>query len=109
MNGSLAATFLELVMIRFCFWTFWTTIAFILLFCILPLPLLAQGCSMCKTAAAAQSAQAAKSLNQAIIVLLTPPVTIMSGILVFAFRCRNSSSQPNELNSPDQQISARSI
>jgi hypothetical protein len=60
----------------------------------LPLTALGQGCPMCKSVAAAQSEQAAKSLNQAIVLLLVPPVTIMSGILVFAFRCRNTPRQP---------------
>jgi len=51
--------------------------------------LLAQGCAMCKTVAAAQSKEAAASLNWGILLLLVPPVTIMSSLLVFAFRCRN--------------------
>ena len=52
--------------------------------------LLAQGCAMCKTVAAAQSKEAATSLNWGILLLLVPPVTIMSGLLLFAFRCRNA-------------------
>jgi hypothetical protein len=52
--------------------------------------LLAQGCAMCKTVAAAQSKEAAASLNWGILLLLVPPVTIMSGLLLFAFRCRNA-------------------
>ena len=52
-------------------------------------PTFAQGCAMCKTAAASQSDQATQALNRGILLLLVPPVTIMSGILVFAFRCRN--------------------
>ena len=52
--------------------------------------LLAQGCAMCKTVAAAQSKEAATSLNWGILLLLVPPVTIMSSILLFAFRCRNA-------------------
>jgi len=51
--------------------------------------LLAQGCAMCKTVAAAQSKEAAASLNWGILLLLVPPVTIMSSLLLFAFRCRN--------------------
>lgn len=50
----------------------------------------AQGCAMCKTVAAAQSKAAADSLNWGILVLLVPPVTIMSSLLLFAFRCRNA-------------------
>ena len=52
--------------------------------------LLAQGCAMCKTVAAAQSKEAATSLNWGILLLLVPPVTIMSSLLLFAFRCRNA-------------------
>ena len=52
--------------------------------------LLAQGCAMCKTVASAQSKEAAASLNWGILLLLVPPVTIMSGLLLFAFRCRNT-------------------
>jgi hypothetical protein len=53
--------------------------------------LLAQGCAMCKTVAAAQSKEAAASLNWGIVLLLVPPVTIMTSLLLFAFRCRNAS------------------
>ena len=52
--------------------------------------LLAQGCAMCKTVAGAQSKEAATSLNWGILLLLVPPVTIMSSLLLFAFRCRNA-------------------
>ena len=51
---------------------------------------LAQGCSMCNTVASAQSENASRALNHAILFLLIPPVTIMSAILVLAFRYRNS-------------------
>jgi hypothetical protein len=53
-------------------------------------PILAQGCSMCNTVASAQSENAGRALNEAILFLLIPPVTIMSAILVLAFRYRNS-------------------
>ncbi|MCI0421033.1 MAG: hypothetical protein L0387_28020 [Acidobacteria bacterium] len=59
----------------------------------------AQGCSMCKTVAAAQSSQAATSLNRGILLLLVPPVTIMTSILLFAFRCRNA---PRPTAEPDE-------
>jgi hypothetical protein len=72
----------------------WVTIVAVFVAGFLPLTVLGQGCPMCKTVAAAQSEQAAKSLNQAIVLLLVPPVTIMSSILVFAFRCRNTPRQP---------------
>jgi hypothetical protein len=52
--------------------------------------LFAQGCAMCKTVAGAQSKDAIASLNWGILLLLVPPVTIMSSLLLFAFRCRNA-------------------
>jgi len=58
--------------------------------------LLAQGCAMCKTAAAAQSKEAAASLNWGILLLLVPPVAIMSSLLLFAFRCRNAPHPTQE-------------
>ena len=58
--------------------------------------LLAQGCAMCKTVAAAQSRQAAASLNFGILLLLVPPVAIMSSLLLFAFRCRNAPCPTEE-------------
>ena len=58
--------------------------------------LLAQGCAMCKTAAAAQSKEAMAALNWGILLLLVPPVAIMSGLLLFAFRCRNAPRPTQE-------------
>ena len=58
--------------------------------------LIAQGCAMCKTAAAAQSKEAAASLNWGILLLLVPPVAIMSSLLLFAFRCCNTSHPTQE-------------
>ncbi len=49
-------------------------------------PLLAQGCAMCKTAVASQEASMMEALNLGIMVLLVPPVGILTTILVFAFR-----------------------
>jgi hypothetical protein len=57
---------------------------------------------MCKTAAAAQSAQAAQSLNLAILVLLVPPVSIMSSILFFAFRRHDAPQQPGGASPSDK-------
>lgn len=70
----------------------------------------AQGCAMCKTAATAQSERATKSLNRAIILLLTPPVAIMSSILLFAFRCRNVPHPTTEgdAGEKEEEVSIRS-
>ena len=65
-------------------------ILWVLLFFCAASPAFAQGCAMCKTAAASQSDQATQALNRGILLLLAPPVTIMSVILVFTFRRCNS-------------------
>lgn len=55
----------------------------------------AQGCALCKTAAAAAAAEkddGGKVINQAILVLLIPTLSIFVGILVWAFRHSRSLS-----------------
>ncbi len=52
-------------------------------------PVLAQ-CAMCYATAASQSDKGIQALNLGLIVLLIPPVTMMGGILLYAFRCRNA-------------------
>ncbi|HKO05740.1 MAG TPA: hypothetical protein VJW51_13375 [Candidatus Acidoferrales bacterium] len=49
---------------------------------------LAQGCAMCYTEAAAQSPRAARQLDLAILTLLVPSVLMFGGVLVAAFRRR---------------------
>ena len=49
-------------------------------------PLLGQGCPMCKTAVAVQQASAIQALNLGILVLLFPPLGILTCILIFTFR-----------------------
>lgn len=51
---------------------------------------------MCKTVAAAQSKEAAASLNWGILMLLVPPVAMMSSLLLFAFRRRNAPRPTQE-------------
>ena len=48
--------------------------------------LLAQGCVMCKSSIAAQGENVINSLGLGILVLLIPPMLIMSAILFVAFR-----------------------
>jgi hypothetical protein len=69
----------------------WYIVAAVILACVFANApdIAAQGCAMCKTVAAAQSKDAAASLNWGILLLLVPPVTIMSSLLLFAFRCCN--------------------
>jgi hypothetical protein len=49
---------------------------------------LAQGCAMCYTEAAAQNPVAARHLNYAILTLLVPSVLMFGGVLFAAFRRR---------------------
>ena len=51
----------------------------------------AQGCALCKTAAAAQGVEGVKAFNLAILVLLIPTVFIFVGIVLWAFRFRYRS------------------
>lgn len=54
----------------------------------------AQGCALCRAAAAAaaeQTPRAGNALNLAILVLLVPTISIFVGILLWAFRYRNRS------------------
>ena len=47
-------------------------------------------CAVCYTTAAAQGADGIQALNLGIVVLLIPPLAIFSGLLIYAFRYRNS-------------------
>lgn len=48
-------------------------------------PVLAQGCVMCKNALSAQLVEVIRAFNLGILVLIFPPVFIMSAILYIAF------------------------
>lgn len=61
-------------------------------------PVLAQGCAMCKTSLSAQTDNVVSSLQSGIVILLIPPLLLMSAILLVAFR-RDSADidqAPNE-------------
>ncbi len=49
-------------------------------------PAAAQGCAMCRTALEGQAQSFIQALNLGILVLLIPPITIMSTILFVTFR-----------------------
>ena len=51
---------------------------------------LAQGCAMCKVAAESQEASAAQALNTGILVLLFPPLLILSAIVFMAVWSENN-------------------
>jgi hypothetical protein len=48
-------------------------------------------CSMCRAAAAAQGPEAAKALNEAILILLLPAVALFCGAFILAVRANRSS------------------
>ncbi|MBI4447031.1 MAG: hypothetical protein HY645_14140 [Acidobacteria bacterium] len=50
--------------------------------------LLAQGCALCKSTLARQAAGLLRAINSGIMILLFPPVIMMSLILIAAFRKR---------------------
>jgi hypothetical protein len=50
-------------------------------------------CSMCRAAAAAQGPEAAKALNEAILILLLPAVALFCGAFVLAVRGNRSSDR----------------
>lgn len=57
-------------------------------------------CAMCYQNAAAQEARAMRALNLGILLLLFPPVGIMGGILLVAFRYRNADRTAEQREFP---------
>ncbi len=57
-----------------------------LLFLFLSSPAAAQGCAMCRSALEGQVESFVQTINLGILVLLIPPLTIMSTILFITFR-----------------------
>jgi hypothetical protein len=58
---------------------------------------LAAQCVMCFRTAAAQQAERSRVLNSGIVILLVPPIVVLAGILLRAFR----RSPATEHNAPD--------
>ena len=54
-----------------------------------PLQAAAQGCAMCYTAAAQQSAQGKAALDAGILILLIPAIAIFCGVFLVAYRHRD--------------------
>ncbi len=57
-----------------------------LLFLFFSSPAAAQGCAMCRTALEGQVESVVQAVNLGILVLLIPPLTIMSTIIFITFR-----------------------
>jgi hypothetical protein len=55
---------------------------------------LAAQCSMCRTAVAAQNAEAIQSVNHAILILFVPAVLLFSSVFVLAFRHARREDDP---------------
>lgn len=55
----------------------------------------AQGCVMCKTSLTGQAAGLIQALNLGIIILLVPPLAILSTILLIVFRRDRSEWEGN--------------
>jgi hypothetical protein len=58
-------------------------------------PAFAQGCAMCYSTAAAATKDAQKAINRAVIVLLVPPVGIMTAGIGMAIRYSKKRDQQN--------------
>ena len=57
---------------------------------------LAQSCSMCYDGASQQSPQASTAMNTGILVLLLPSVLLFAGVLVTAFRRRETQDDSSQ-------------
>ena len=57
-----------------------------------------QGCTMCYTAAAQQSAQGKHALDVGILMLLTPAIGMFCGLFFFVWRSKEKQADRAEVN-----------
>jgi hypothetical protein len=62
-------------------------------------------CVMCYRTAAAQLAERSRVLNSGILILLIPPILVLAGILLLAFRRSGSVAKPPEPKSGPGSVS----
>jgi hypothetical protein len=60
---------------------------------------------MCYRTAAAQQAERSRVLNSGILILLIPPILVLAGILLLAFRRSGSVAKSQEPKSPPGVVS----
>jgi hypothetical protein len=79
--------------------SFWRVCLLIVLLAALPsAPALAQSCAMCKATAKATPKEGQRAINRAIVIMLVPPLGIMSLGLGFAFRYGKRRDAENDHN-----------